>query len=264
MGLDGLIDVVHEGGVVGVHKVLDLEIGLGLAYAAGGDGGRMALFIDDIVGLDLVLALFIIDLDDGDMAEGAGEIVGAAVKVGALVALTRDDKGGPGLVDKYRVDLVDDGEEVAALDLLFFIYGHVVPEVIEADLVVGAVGYVAGIGLAALLWGQAVDEDAAAEAHEAIDLAHQLALVFGQIVVDRDDVDTLSAEGVKIGRKGGRKGLALAGLHFGYAPLVQDDAADQLDMEGILAEDPAAGLAEGGKGLGQDIVEGLSAVQPGL
>src|SRR5262249_22716622 len=49
--------------------------------------------------------------------------------------------------------------------------------------------------------------------------------------------------------------LAFAGLHLGDPPLVQDHAADQLDVEMPLPEGALGRLAAGGKGLDQDIVE---------
>src|SRR3712207_6901915 len=46
--------------------------------------------------------------------------------------------------DEDRVDLVDDGVEVPALDQVGLAPGHVVAQVVEAELVVGAVRDVAG------------------------------------------------------------------------------------------------------------------------
>jgi hypothetical protein len=74
--------------------------------------------------------------------------------------LAGDDQRGAGLVDEDGVDLVDDGEVVSALDHLLLVDGHVVAEVVEAHLVVGAVGDVGGVGLAALLGREIVDDQA--------------------------------------------------------------------------------------------------------
>ena len=46
------------------------------------------------------------------------------------------------------------------LDLLLLVDGHVVPQVVKAHLVVGAVGDVGGVGILALLSGEAVDDEA--------------------------------------------------------------------------------------------------------
>ena len=59
-------------------------------------------------------------------------------------------------------------------------------------------------------------------------------------------------------RRGERRdeGLALAGLHLGDLALVEDDAADELDVEVAHAERPLHRLAGHREDLGQDVVEG--------
>ena len=76
----------------------------------------------------------------------AGEL---DVLVGRFLGRSGDDQRGPGLVDQDRIDLVDDGEVVLALDHVLQAEAHIVPEVVEAELVVGAVGDVGVVGLAA-------------------------------------------------------------------------------------------------------------------
>ena len=60
---------------------------------------------------------------------------------------------GTGFVYEYGVNLVDDGEGVAALDHLLLVDGHVVTQVVKAQLVIGAVGYICVVGRAALFRG---------------------------------------------------------------------------------------------------------------
>ena len=61
--LDGLVDVVGDGGVLRVGQVLDLEILLGLGDAAGGEGGGLGLFVHDVVGVNVdVLFLLVVRL----------------------------------------------------------------------------------------------------------------------------------------------------------------------------------------------------------
>ncbi len=52
---------------------------------------------------------------------------------------------------RIEFDLVDDREGMAALDHLLLAHLHVVAQVVEAQLIVGAVGHIAGIGGLALL-----------------------------------------------------------------------------------------------------------------
>ena len=67
----------------------------------------------------------------------------------------------------------------------------------------------------------------------------------------------LAGQGVEIGGQDGHKGLALAGLHFSDAALVQDDAADELNAEGLHAQHAPGRLPHRGKGLRQNVVQGL-------
>ena len=258
VGLDGLIDVVGQGGVLGVGEVGDLEEGLGLTGTAGGDDGGVGLLVHDVVGLDAVLLLLGVDLLDHVLLEGTDKAVGSVVEVGGGVALTRDDQRGTGLVDEDGVHLVHDGEGVAALDQTGLIDHHVVAEVVEAELVVGAVGDVGVVGLLLLGGGESVDHQTRLQPHEAVDLAHLLGVAGSQVVVDGDDVDTLTRQGVEVGGESGHQGLTLTRLHLGDTALMEDDTADELDVEGTLAQDALVRLTDGGEGLGEDVVQGLS------
>jgi hypothetical protein len=59
---------------------------------------------------------------------------------------TGDDQRRPGLVDEDRVDLVDDGVVVTALDHVGDPHRHVVAQIVEPELVVGAVRDVGLVG----------------------------------------------------------------------------------------------------------------------
>ena len=147
-----------------------------------------------------------------------------------------------------------------ALDHLLLVDGHVVTQVVEAELVVGAVCNVGGVGCAALLGRQIVDDEADGQTQKPIDLAHPFRVALGQIVVDRDDVHALSRQGIEIGRQDGDQRFALAGLHLRDAALMQHDAADELHAVRPHAEHAVRRLAADGKRLGQEVVEVLAAL----
>ena len=147
---------------------------------------------------------------------------------------------------------------MAPLHQLAGVDAHVVPQIVEAHLVVGAVGDVRGVGGLPLLGGQAVDDQAHLQPQEAVDLAHPLAVTLGQIVIHRDDVDAPARQGVEIRGQGGHQSLALTGLHLGDAALVQHDAAHQLHPVGAHAQHPVRSLPHGGEGLRQDVVQRLA------
>ena len=95
-----------------------------------------------------------------------------------------------------------------------------------------------------------------------VDAAHQLGLVLGEVVVDRDDVHALAGERVEVRRQGRDQGLALTGLHLGDVAEVQRRAAHDLHVEVPLAEGALGRLADGGERLGQQVVEGLAVGEP--
>ena len=77
--LDGLIDVVQQRHVVGIHQVLDFEERLRLTHARLGEGGGTRLLVDDIIARDGVLIFFGVGLFDAKRRQGLGELVGDVV-----------------------------------------------------------------------------------------------------------------------------------------------------------------------------------------
>ena len=150
---------------------------------------------------------------------------------------------------------------MAALDHVLLIKGHVVAQIVKAQLVVRAVGDIGSIGGAALVRLEIVDDEADREAEEAIDLSHPLRVALGQIIVDRDNVHALARQGIEIGRQDGDQRFAFAGLHLRDAALMQHDAADDLHREVLHAQHAPRGLAAGGKRFRQDVVERLAVCQ---
>ena len=259
VGLQRLVDVVREGGVFKVGEVFKAEVLLRLGRAAGRERGRAGLFVHDVVGVEaLVLLGLLVHAGDGEPLERAHKAVRLAVEVRALVALAGDDERRARLVYQYGVHLVHYGEGVTALHHLLLVDGHVVAQVVEAHLVVRAVGDVRGVGRAALFGGEPMDYEPHLEPHEAVHLAHPLAVALGKVVVHGDDVHSLAGDGVQIGREDGDERFALAGLHLRDAALVQHDAADELHAEGLHAEDAPGRLPHGCEGLRQHVVQALA------
>ena len=161
VGLDGLVDVVRDGGVFGIGEVFKAEVFLGLLHAAGGERRGLGLFVDDVVGVDVDVFLFlVVALGDDLLAEAAYKVFRAGIHLRGLFAHAGDDERRARLIDQNGVDLVDDGEGVSALDKLACVDGHVVAQVIKAHFVIRAVGDVRGVGLAALFTCEVVDDQA--------------------------------------------------------------------------------------------------------
>ena len=140
---------------------------------------------------------------------------------------------------------------------------HVVAQIVKTEFVVGAVGDVGGVGGALFLLRLTRDHHPHAHAQKIVEPPHPLGVTTGQVVVDGDHVHALAGQGIQIDRQGGHKGLALAGFHFGDLALVQHRAADDLYIEVAHAQHTARRLANGGEGLGLNLVHGCALCQPG-
>ena len=262
--LVALIQSVGAQGLVGVVDQADV----GRVVQARGVGGKVAAGFQRLFhplrtqfGQQDLFLLFVQLIGVLVLDQVFDQGVQHLVEVRTVLGRTRDDQGRARLVDQDGIDLVDDGEVVRTLHHLAPVIDQVVAQIVEAELVVGAIGDVGGVGGLALALGQAVDDDPDLETQEAIDLAHRLGVAAGQIVVDGDDVHALAGQGVQIDGGHGHQGLALAGPHLGDAAFVQDHAPGQLDVVLTLAQHPLGRLAHDGEGLGQDLVQGLAVRQ---
>ncbi len=224
LGLDGVVHERDQRGVDRVVEVVDAQVVLDLGDAGLEHRDGALLLVDLVVGVA------------GHRARDLGEL---GVPADLVLRGTADDQRRARLVDEDRVDLVDDGEVVAALHALLDRAGHVVAQVVEAELVVGAVGDVAGVGLAALVGAHLRQDHPDRQAEEVVDAAHHLRLVLREVVVDGDDVDALARQGVEVRRQHRDQGLALTGLHLGDVAEVERRGPHDLDVEGAQAEHPA-------------------------
>ena len=268
--------ILHEAPEELVLGHADLDLGqevVGLVLLLGGGIGlvQQALGLLEQSGHQLIL----------ESIEGLHLGFHHVVHVGGDLGGAGDDQGGTGLVDEDGVDLIHDGVEVVPLDQLLpgVCHAHV-PEVVEAEFGVGSVGDVAGVLFPAHLGGLVVLDAAHGEAQPPVEVSHPLGVPSGQIVVDGDQLDIASGEGIEIEGHGGHQGLSLAGGHFGDLGLVEDDAAHDLDIEGnhvplqAVARDfhevlflllglleTAAGVLHHGEGLAEDVVGGLAVLE---
>ena len=170
----------------------------------------------------------------------------------------RDDQRRSRLVDQDAVHLIDDGVEELSLALVVLDRLHVVAQVIEAELVVGAVGDIAGVDFLALgRFHLRLDcPDGHSQALE--EGAHPLGVAAREVVVDRDHVHALAFQSVQISGQGRDQRLALARDHLGDIAAVQDHAAHELNIEMAHVQEPPTRLPTGRERLGQEVVERLS------
>ncbi len=255
VGAERAEDVVIQLLIDRVGEVFHVEEAFGLADAALRQRQGLVLLVAQEVAVHQQAAVLVLLVLLGFREPGEYELVGAAVQLRGLLALAGDDQRRAGLVDEDRVHLVHDGEVQFALHHALLVGDHVVAQVVEAELVVGAVGDVRGVGGLALGGVEVVDDQAHRKPQEAVHLAHPLGLELGQVVVDGDHVHALAGQRVQDRREGGGERLALAGAHLRDAALVQHDRADELHVERPLAQHPHARLAYQRVGLRQQPVK---------
>ncbi len=154
------------------------------------------LLVVEVVGageLGLVLALLALSRrrGAGQLLDDAREVV---VRRRGRLGLTGDDQRRARLVDQDRVDLVHDREGVAALHEPLLGDGHVVAQVVEAELGVRAVGDVGRVGRAPLGERHHVLDVAVGHPEPLENLPVPLGVSLGEVVVGGDEVDAGARE----------------------------------------------------------------------
>ncbi len=180
------------------------------------------------------------------------------IKLCRLSALSGNDQRCAGLINQDRVNLVNDRIFQIALYQLLLVNHHVVTQVIEAQFVVRHVGNVAGILLAALVVIHLIEYTADCQTQKLMHLPHPLRVTMRQIIIDRDNMDTLSGQGIQVSRKRRHQRLTFSGTHLGDAALVKDNAADDLHPVMLHPEDSLCCLPHRRVSLRKQAVQSLS------
>ena len=257
VGAQGRIEMVHQrdvGRLVEARAALQhAQTGqdlFGVDMAFFGEQHLVRLEVHRIVARhrDVVALAFL-------LGEHRRDLVHLQVELGVVLGLPGNDQRRARFVDEDRIDFVDDCIVEAALHPLGGGVDHVVAQVVEAELVVGAVGDVGRVGF--LLGGMRHLRKVHphAEPEETIDATHPLGIAAGQVVVHRDDMDALAGQRVEVDRQRRRQGLALAGAHLGNLAVVQHHAADHLHVEVAHAMNPSPGFANHREGFHQEVVQ---------
>ena len=239
--------MVQDVYVPGIVEVLDLQELLHLGHPLLGQYHRVSLLVHGEVAVPLQV---------GDDA------VDVVVLLGGFLRGAGDDQGGSGLIDQDRVHLIHDGVKELPLDTVLQGELHVVPQVVEAELVVGPVGDVGGVGLLPLVILHIVGDHPHIQTQEPVDHPHPLGIPPGQVVVDGDDVNPPAQQGVEVCRKGGHESLPLPCGHLRYLTLVKDYSTDELHIEVTLPEGTPGHLPHHGEGLGKELIEALPPLDP--
>ena len=142
-----------------------------------------------------------------------------------------DNQRSTGIVDEHGIDLVDYGIMMLALYEVLKGNGHIVPEVVKTELIVGTERYISIVGsLAGLGIGLVLVDAIYGKPVEHVKRPHPFGVSFREIIVDCHHMHALSGQGVQENRKRSDKGFSFAGRHFRYFPLMQGDSADELHV----------------------------------
>ena len=243
--LQALVQMMDDLGVLHVIEVRSdqqpgiFQLTLGPFNPIFGQGDVLGLLV-------LLIVLFGQDLHDP---------VDLNIEIALVVGRARNNQRGAGLVDQDRIDFIDNRMVERPVDHLAALMLHIVAQIVEAQLVVGGIGNVGLVGLAAFILGQIGHDHAHGQPQEGVDLPHPFSIAPGEVIVDCDDVDALALKRVEIDRQGGDQRLAFAGAHFGDLTPMQHDPADHLNIEVAHAEHTDAGFTDRSEGFGQQIVE---------
>ena len=247
LGLERVVQEADQRRVDRLVQVLDAEPVLDLLDPGLHDADGPLLLVD------LVIALAVLAAPQPGRDLGEFEVPPAV-----LVGGTADNQRRTRFVDENGVDFVHDREIVPPLDAFLQTPGHVVPEVVETELVVGAVGNVGLVLLAPLVRLHLRQDHAHLQAQEVVDPPHPFRVPLGQVIVDGDDVHALAGQRVQVGGQHAGEGLALTGLHLRDVAHVQGRPAHQLHIEVPLADGPLGRLPDGRERLGHQVIQRLA------
>ena len=239
IGADCVVYIMVKLHVFDVGKIVHRKETLGFFHAAFGKSNRFLLFVDvEVVGL-----------------KAFGKTVGGDVHFAAFAAAARYDKRGTRLVDENGVHLVDYTEVERALDLVLLVNDHVVPEVIEAQLVVGGVSNIAIICGALGVAVHARNGDAHGKAQKPVHFSHPFGVTFCKIIVYGNHVHAFTGKRVEVACKRSDQRFAFAGAHLSYSALMKSDTAHKLNVEMAHTQHSGACLPDRRKSLGQNVVK---------
>jgi len=111
------------------------------------------------------------------------------------------------------------------------------------------------IGIAPLIIIKTMNDHTDAHAQHAIDGPHPFRIPPGQVIIDGDQMDAPARQGIQIHRHGGRQGLSFTGLHLRNLAFVQDQPAQDLNIERPHVHRSPGCFADNGKGFGHDVIE---------
>ena len=200
VSLQGLLHVMQNAPVFRLVEIAAPQQLFHFGDAFFGERGAAMLFFHRVIAGGVVFAR-LLALDLLAAHQFRDDAVDLVIFVGGFFAGPGNNQRRARFVDQNGVYFVDDGEVMAALHAIVDAELHVVAQIVEAVLVIGAVGDVAGIARAPLLVIEIMHDDPHRHPQELVDAAHPFGVAFGKVVVHGDHVDAFAFETVQINRQ---------------------------------------------------------------
>ena len=178
-----------------------------------------------------------------------------------IIHRTGNDQRRPCFVYEDAVHLVNYGIIEFSLHAILAVKFHIVPQIVEAELVVRAIGYVGTISLLPLLVVEIMKYYPRAQAEEFVNGSHPLGITASKIVINRDHMHPAAGECIEVDRHGSSQGLAFPGFHLGDLALVEHDTANELDVKRSHPQGAHRGFPNHGECLRQKLIQRSSLVQ---
>ncbi len=194
-------------------------------------------------------------------AEFRNQLIDLLIQIGTFFDRTGNDQWCPRLINKNRVDFVDDAEIQLALNFIAKRKGEIVAQIIKTQFIVGRVGNVGVVGSTFFVLRLSGFRYTDCQPKEFVDRPHPVGITLREVFVNRDNMYTIATQCVEIRRQRGNQRLALAGTHFSDVALVQHHAANELHVERSQTQCAPGRFTGNREGLRQDVVKGLSCLQ---
>ena len=280
--LDNIIPVHMEQGVgleCRMHMMQQVQVvgsvkTFALLKQAVADQQRFDLLMSIFSELDLALFLIHIEITAFIpflllFRQVGHQFVDGHVQLRGIRSRTGNDQRSARLINEDGIHLIHHRVVEATLHTVFQPEGHVVAQIVETVFVIGAIGNVAGIGIALLLRGLLGQDDANTQAQKFIQRTHPVGITLSQVIVHCHHMHAFTRQRIEVHRQGGGQGLALTGSHLGNATFVKGDPAHHLDIEVAHTHDPGGRFTHHRKGLRQQFVQRLALLEglpefPGL
>ena len=249
-------NIVLDFQILGIGIVLNMEEILHLFHTCRSQVDNLVLFIDNKISR-LLLNHTHNGIHFGQFLHVLTTLHTPRQKVthfiqgGGFTALSRYNQRGSGLINKYRVHLVNNTEMQIPQHQLLLVDHPVIPQIIKSQFIIGHISNVTLIRPLTLLRTHAVEHNTHGKSQKFMHLSHPLRVTLRQIVIDRHHMDSLAFQRIQISRQNGRLCFSFPGAHLGNTSLMEHNPPHQLHTIMLRIQHPSCRLPGSSICLGQ-------------